>query len=267
MATAALNPRPTALGLAQSASIYFKETKYEFLKLLRARTFSISVIGFPIMFYLLFGISMNHGAEIDGFSLAKYLLATYSCFGLIGASLFGIGVGLASERAQGWIEVKQASPMPPLAYLLAKAFTAIAFGLIIVSILIVLGVTAAHVHITLLQVAKLMAITIAGAVPFASMGLLLALLVPVTAAPGVVNMIYLPMSFASGLWMPLSVLPKWIGVIAQFLPTYHLAQLALNVMGYASPGSMAIHWYALAGFTVLLLGLSAFFFRRSAARA
>jgi ABC-2 type transport system permease protein len=219
------------------------------------------------MFYVLFGISMNHGYSGDGFSLARYLLATYSCFGLIGASLFGIGVGLASERSLGWLEVKQASPMPPLAYLLAKGFTAIAFGLIIVSILVVLGVSFAHVHVTPFEVVKLMGVTIAGAIPFASMGLLLALLVPVTAAPGIVNLIYLPMSFASGLWMPISILPRFVRVIAPFLPTYHLAQLQLNVVGYASPGSMAVHWEALAGFTVLFLGISTYVFRRAAARA
>lgn len=267
MATAVLSPRPTSLSVASTASLYFKETKYEFLKLLRARTFSLSVIGFPIMFYVLFGISMNRGVEVNGFHLAKYLLATYSCFGLIGAALFGIGVGLASERAQGWIEVKQASPMPPLAYLLAKVFTAMAFGVIIVSILLVLAVTVAHVDVTGVEVAKLIGVTIAGAVPFAAMGLLLALVVPVTAAPGVVNLIYLPMSFASGLWIPLSVLPHFVRVIAPFLPTYHLAQIALGVMGYADPKAMAMHWYALAGFTVGLLGLSAFLFRRIASRA
>ena len=267
MATAVFNPRPTSLSFASTASLYFKETKYEFLKLLRAKTFSLSVIGFPLMFYVLFGISMNRDANLGGITLAKYLLATYSCFGLIGASLFGIGVGLASERAQGWIEVKQASPMPPLAYLLAKAFTAIAFGLIIVTLLLVLGTSFANVHVTGLEVAKLMGITIAGSVPFASMGLLLALLVPVTAAPGIVNLIYLPMSFASGLWIPISVLPKFVRAIAPALPTYHLAQLALHEMGYPAAGSMAIHWEALAGFTVLLLGMSAYVFRRAAARA
>lgn len=278
MTTAVLSIRPTTLGFAPTLSLYVKETKYEFLKLLRARTFSLSVIGFPIMFYILFGISMNRGVDAGGFSFAKYLLATYSCFGLIGASLFGIGVGLASERAQGWIEVKQASPMPALAYLLAKAFTAIAFGLIIVSLLVILGVTAAHVQVTPTQVLKLMGVTVAGAIPFASMGLLLALLVPVTAAPGVVNMIYLPMSFASGLWMPLSVLPKWVGFIAKGLPTYHLAQLALNIMSsktmsYTELGptttqaSMTSHWVFLAVFTVGMLAISAFVFRRMASRA
>lgn len=65
------------------------------------------------------------------------MLAGYCCFGMIGAALFGIGVGLATERAAGWLELKRASPMPAAAYLLAKL--AMAFGVIIFGVLTGLG--------------------------------------------------------------------------------------------------------------------------------
>ena len=258
--------RPVALSLASATNVYVKEAKYEFLKLLRMKAFSLSVIGFPVMFYLIFGVSMGHQGPAN-FNFAKYLLASYSCFGLIGASLFGVGVGLANERAHGWLEVKQASPMPPMAYLLAKLLSAVAFGLIIVTLLVTLGITLAGVHISPVEVVKLMGITVSGAIPFATMGLFLALLVPANAAPGIVNMIYLPMSFASGLWVPIEALPHWLGRIAPWLPTYHFAQLALHVVGYARPGSMTTHWEALAGFTLLLLGASWLEFSRVSSRA
>jgi ABC-2 type transport system permease protein len=43
------------------------------------------------------------------------MLAGYSVFGMVGASLFGIGVALSSELNAGWLELKRASPMPPVA--------------------------------------------------------------------------------------------------------------------------------------------------------
>jgi len=266
MTSAVLTAQPASLSFGSKTSLYVKEAKYEFLKLMRTKAFSLSVIGFPVMFYLLFGVSNGHTAP-GGFNYAKYLLAGYSCFGLIGASLFGIGVGLAAERAHGWLELKQASPMPPPAYLFAKILTAIAFSLIITAILLTLGVTLAGVHISAGEVVRLLGITVAGAVPFATMGLFLALVVPANAAPGIVNLIYLPMSFASGLWMPIEVLPHWLRAIAPFLPTYHFAQLALHVVGYAQPGSMLPHWEAMAGFTCILMGLSWVAFSRAQARA
>ena len=99
------------------------------------------------------------------------------------------------------------------------------------------------------------------------MGLLVALLVPPNAGPGVINLIYLPMSFASGFWMPVTYLPHWLRIIAPALPTYHLGQIALNIFGYAQSGSMLIHWEALAGFTLLMLGAAWIIFTRSEAKA
>ena len=131
-------PTAPAPGLAHTLRIFSKETRYEFLKLMRTRSFSISLIGFPVMFYLLFGIA-NRNSYSDGLNVAKYALGGYACFGMIGAALFGIGVGLAAERAAGWLELKRASPMPVSAYLFAKCASAVAFGLLIVPILTVLA--------------------------------------------------------------------------------------------------------------------------------
>jgi ABC-2 type transport system permease protein len=263
MSTASLiRPIAPAPSLVHSVRIYSKETKYEFFKLLRAKSFSVAVIGFPVMFYIIFGLANRHAR--DGMvHVAKYMLGGCACFGLVGAALFGIGVGLASERAAGWLELKRVSPMPPMAYLFAKCVTAVAFGIIIVSILIVLGVTLGDVSLSAGELVRMFGLTIVGAIAFASMGLLLALVVPANAASGIINLIYLPMSFLSGLWVPIHFLPHWVQRIAPILPTYHLSQLMLNIFGYADTASMTSHWTGLVGFTMLMLGASWLVFNRA----
>jgi ABC-2 type transport system permease protein len=244
-------------------AIFAKEAKYEFLKLIRTRVFSLSVIGFPVMFYVLFGL-VNRGNSMDGMDAAKYMLAGYCCFGMIGAALFGIGVGLASERSLGWLELKRASPMPPLAYLVAKCISAQAFGLIIVGVLSLLAVAFGGVRLSASEFAMMLGMTVAGTVPFAAMALLIALLVPANAASGVVNLIYLPMSFMSGLWIPIQYLPKFLKPIAPYLPAFHLSQLMETIFGYQRQGSVTMnHWLGLAGFTLLMLGLSWAVFHRA----
>jgi len=251
--------RPLSLGYY--VHIFGKETQYEFVKMLRTKAFSLSVLGFPIMFYLLFGSSNRHNM------FARYLMPSYSCMGVVSACLFGIGMGIAMERAQGWLELKQASPMPRFAYLTAKTLSCAAFALVIVAALIVLGITLGGVTLTATEALKLAGVILAGSLPFTAMGLLVALLVPANAGPGVINLIYLPMSFASGFWMPVQYLPHWLRVITPALPTYHLAQIALNIFGYAQPGSMLIHWEALAGFTLFMLGAAWILFTRAEARS
>jgi ABC-2 type transport system permease protein len=247
-------------------SIFLRETRFEFVRAMRTKAFSLSVIGFPVMFYLLFGV-MNRGGTVHGQIVAKCLVASYAAFGVVGSALFGIGVGLAGERVSGWLELKRASPMPPLAYLAAKCVSAVAFGLIIASILCLVGIVAAGVHLSALEYLGICGMSVIGGVPFACMGLLLAMLLPANSAPGIVNLIYLPMSYCSGLWMPISLLPKWLQHAAPWLPTYHLAQLMLRVIGYAPSVDTMRHIIALLGFAMLFLGCAWIAFARSEADA
>ncbi len=261
MSTASLT-LPRINPFARSLSIFFREAKYEFIRLLRTRAFAFSVVGFPTVFYLFFGIIMNRGEHIGSISVAKYVLASYAVFGMVGAALFGIGVGLAGDLAAGWLDLKRASPMPPLAYVLAKCSSAMFFGVLIVSLLALMGITMGHVSLSFVEYARMIGLTVVGVIPFACMGMAMALLVPFSSAPGITNLIYLPMSFCGGLWVPLMFLPHFLQRMAVLMPTYHMGQLMLGAFGYASTGSVMSHIYGMLGFTLLMLGIAALALRR-----
>jgi len=60
------------------------------------------------------------------------------------------------------------------------------------------------------------------------MGLAIGYFAGPNSAPAAINLIYLPLSFCSGLWVPYMFLPKLVRQIALALPPYHLSQLALE---------------------------------------
>lgn len=252
---------PESAGVLRPLHVLLKEAQYELAGRMRTRAYSLSVIGLPVMFYLLFGMA-NRGTH-----QALYLVAGYACWGVVSACLFGIGLTLAMERAQGWLDLKRASPMPRFAFLGAKVVSSAAFGLIIAIVLMLLGTSLGGITITAGQAAALAGVAVAGSIPFGAMGFLVAYLVPPNAGPGIINLIYLPLSFASGFWMPVSVLPHWLQAVAPVLPTYHLAQIALAAFGLAPMTGMALHWAVLAGFTLLMLGAAWITFLRSEAKA
>jgi ABC-2 type transport system permease protein len=237
------------------ARAYALEAKYEFLKLLRMPGYAIPSIAFPAMFYLLFGIMFGRGS-VGGVSMPTYLIATYGAFGVIGVSLFGFGVGVAVERGQGWMMLKRASPMPPMALFAAKLAMCTVFAATVVLVLAVIGVTLGQVSMPAATWLRLGTTLVLGAVPFCALGLGLGYLLGPNAAPPVVNLIYLPMSFLSGLWIPLEILPPTVKAIAPFLPAYHLGQLALGGIGAGAGMPAWSHVAALAGFTLLGLGLA-----------
>jgi ABC-2 type transport system permease protein len=180
--------------------------------------------------------------------------------------LFGIGAGLAFERGHGWLEMKRASPMPATAYLLAKLCISITFALSVTVLLMILGTLMAGVQIAAGEGLSLLAVIAAGVVPFASLGLVIGLLMPSNAAPGVINLIYLPLSFCGGLWLPIQALPHWLQVIAHGLPSFWFSRLALRTIGYVD-GSQLVAWSVLALYTVVFLLAAALIFRRQEAQA
>lgn len=245
-----------------TATIYLKEAKYEFLKNLRLRLYTASVLSFPIMFYVLFGLVLNSKEAIAGTHVPTYLIATYGTFGVMGASLFGTAAGLASDRGLGWLQVKRASPMPPFAYFAAKAITSMIFSAVIVVALFTLGVTLGGVRMPVADFAKLLGTLVAGSLPFSAMGLALGYFTGPNSAPATINLIYLPMSFCSGLWVPFMFLPKVVRQIGLALPPYHLSQLALGIVGAGRHESSATHWEVLLAFTMICLGAARIGFQR-----
>lgn len=233
--------------------IIARESKYEILKHLRTPAFIIPTLSFPLVFYLFFGVAMGSRGMGGGATLGVYLIATYGAFGVIGAALSSFGVSLALERGQGLLQLKRATPMPLAAYIVAKLASAMTFSSMVTLLLFVAGTTLGGARVDAQHLATLFATLVAGTVPFALLGLTIGFVVSSEAAIAVINLIYLPMGFLSGLWIPIQFLPSTVKQIASFLPAFHLGQLALDAIEMPAQGTPGQHATALAGFTLLFL--------------
>lgn len=244
-----------------SARVYALEAKYELIKMLRLPAFVIPTIGFPLMFYSLFGLVLPSGRATGG-DASRYLLATYGAFGVIGISLFALGVGVAVERGQGWLAVKRASPMPVSAYFFGKYAMTVFFASVLVALLAALGATFGHVRLEPARWASLGVVLVTGGLPFCAMGIAIGYLAGPNSAAAVVNAIYLPMAFLSGLFIPASILPKVLQQFAVVLPPYHLGQFALKAAGVLPMDGIWNNAAALIGFGAAFSVLALVAYRR-----
>lgn len=245
--------------------VYRTEAWQEFLKLIRLPIFAVTTIVLPLMFYVIFGITFA-GEQAHGVGMTTYMLVTYGAFGVIGAALFGFGVSVAVERGQGWMRLKRVAPMPPLGYFIAKVIMSLAVATIIVLAMFILGAFVGGVRLAPQQWVAAGLALIAGALPFSAMGLAFGYLVGPNSAPAVLNLVWLPMAFVSGLWIPISQLPDVVQSVGVALPPYHFVQLALGTIGASEGGSPVVHGAAVLGFTLLFLVVAAWGFRRDEGR-
>jgi ABC-2 type transport system permease protein len=237
---------------------YLAEARSECLRYLRSPGFMLPIILFPTMFYLLFGVALAH-TEAPG--AAAYLLASYGTFGVMSPGLFGFGVSLALERDNGLLTLKRAMPMPPAAYLLGKMLMAMAAAAMVILLLLALAVGVAHVALTWTQALALLVTGTLGVLPFCAIGMFIGTLIKGQGAPGMLNLVYLPMSFLSGLWIPLPMLPKFLQSLAPVWPSYHLDAIAMRAVGVVQEAVLP-HVAVLACFTVLFALLAARRLRR-----
>jgi ABC-2 type transport system permease protein len=236
--------------------VYWMETKSEFFKLVRMKQYAISTVLFPLMFYAFFGLSMGTQHISGSITMAKYLLATYGAFAIVAATIYAFGIGVAVERGLGWLDVKRASPMPPAAYFLAKAAVATAFGAIVVAMLFTLGAVFGDVRMPAAQWLTLGGALVAGAIPFCALGLAIGNFAGPNSAPATVNIIYMPLAFCAGMWIPFDFLPAGVQHLAPALPTWHFAQIALAIIGAPTHGTIAGHAGALLGFGMIFAGIA-----------
>ncbi len=254
--TLAIEQRPRSL-----VRLFSLEAWYEFLRLLRSPGFSLPTLAFPAMFYILFAVVLQIGRGAS-MHMPTYLVVSYGIFGIIGPALFGFGVGVATERGEGWMLLKRATPMPPMAYFNAKLVMAMVFALIITAVMFTLGATLGGVSLPAADWVKLAVVNVLGTLPFCAMGLAIGYWARPQAAVAIVQMIYLPMAALSGLWFPIQILPEAVQSIAVFLPPYHLSQLGFHVIGMDVGTSPVVHMLALLGYAIVFLALAVAGYRR-----
>jgi ABC-2 type transport system permease protein len=179
--------------------------------------------------------------------------------------VFGFGIGVAVERGQKVDLLMRATPLPPVIAILAKVLNALFYALLSLVILIVYAVVVGGIRQDLTVWLDMIARLLAGSVPFIGLGFSIGYLCGPNVAPAVANLVYLPLTFASGLFMPLSQLPGFVRVIAPYLPAYHYGQLGWSALGAnTEPLPVSLAW--LAGYTLLFLLIAIRAYRKEESR-
>ena len=133
---------PSIMPRRRVLAAYAQETRAECLRYLRSPSFLLPTLLFPAVFFLMFGVVLGSHNSADA---PRFLLASYSTFGVMAPGLFGFGMSLALERDNGLLTLKRAMPMPPAAYLLGKMVMAMLMAALIAGLLQTLAIAFANV--------------------------------------------------------------------------------------------------------------------------
>lgn len=264
--SAAVATRPATAPLLPMLA---RQTYAEFIKLVRVPAFSATSIVLPSMFYAFIGLGQAKQIIARGSTVTfgEYFLASMALYGVANVMVLGCGISLANERGQKQDLLMQSTPLPAPVFFVAKTLSALAIALLALIVLSLLAYSAGGAHLSASQWVTLFARSMLCSIPFVGLGFALGYIAGPNSAPAVTNLIYLPTAFASGLFFPLSLLPKVLQDVAPYLPLYRAANLVWDSVGApTSGGNLSQDWLYMGIYAVAFFALAVWAYRRDQGR-
>ncbi len=221
--------------------LYVLAAQYQLKSLFRLPAYWVPTVLFPVMLFAMFG-SGGSGRSAD------YRMASFVVYGVIGVAFFQFGVSIAQDRESHWERYRRSLPGAAGPHLVSQLLSAVMFSLLAAAFVVIGALILSAPTVGMDQVLILLAVSLAVAVPFTLLGVALGYWTTPKSAVAVANLIYLPMAYLGGLWMPPNRLPGGVAELSLFTPTRHAGEIAWSVVGGRSVPGVSVFW--LIGFSV-----------------
>lgn len=237
-------------------------TRYEVVRALRNRRFFFFSLGFPLVLYFVIAGPQRSDQHFggSGISAALFYMAGLVSFGTM-SSMISTGARIAGERQAGWTRQLRITPLSTRAYFRAKVLTAYSMAALTIASLYLAGAILG-VSLPAGKWLEMTGLILVGLLPFAALGITLGHLLTVDSIGPAMGGLVALLALVGGTWFP--VTHGFLHDIGQCLPSYWLAQAGHVGTGAAPWG--ATGWLVMAAWTVALVALAGYAYRRDTAR-
>jgi ABC-2 type transport system permease protein len=213
-----------------------EQVRYEQKAYWRNPMAAIFTLLFPVVFLVVVGTSAG-SSSVPGTSLRydQYTVVAMLTFGLIAACYTNLAMAICLRRDSGMLKRMRGTPISIGSYMGGIIGSTLINVFILALVVVSIGMSSYHLHFPFHPAATLVTLLV-GIVTFGAIGLAVTVIVPnADAAPAVINGIYFPIVFISGVFYPISngsVLSK----IADYFPVRHMINALVSTFE-GGPGS------------------------------
>ncbi len=221
--------------------------------------FLVPTILFPMMLYSFFGAALPPAGLYS-----QMAIASFSVYAVVGVAFYQFGAGIAQDREDpfySWMKTLPASSRPNA---LAQIFSAMLLAIAAVLLVLLASRLFGKTQLSLQATIALLGVCVLIAVPASLMGIALGYATSAKAATALANLIFLPLAFLGGLWIPPIAMPNTVAEISVWTPTRAMGEFAWGAVAGVMPDSKYI--FSLGAYTVGLLLLIIFLIKRDNAK-
>lgn len=251
----------TASGRLPIRYVYLETMRQ--LRNVRATVFTFAI---PVIMLLVFGSTF--GGQVDPTTHLQYLVVTTLQMASYGAMMAALSQAFAivNERSLGWNRQLRVTPLSGWGFMVSKVIAAMAFAAVSIVITVLVATVGLHAS---LDPGRWLAAGFGiwcGVIPFALIAILIGQFAKPSFAQPLFMVVFMGLAILGGLWVPLSVMPDWMGSVAHLLPSYWLNRIGQMGAGATGSSGMAEPAMVLAGWAIVLAAVIVWRYRRDAAR-
>jgi ABC-2 type transport system permease protein len=212
------------------------QVRYEQKAYWRNPMAAIFTFMFPIVFLVVVGTSAG-SSRVPGTTLRydQYTVVAMLTFGLIAASYTNLGMTICNRRETGVLKRMRGTPISVGSYVGGVIGSVLINVAILAVVVVSIGMAFYHLHFPYHVGATVLTLVV-GIVTFGAIGVAVTVIVPnADAAPAVINGLYFPIVFVSGVFYPISN-TSVLAHIADVFPIRHMI-VALVSAFESGPGS------------------------------
>jgi ABC-2 type transport system permease protein len=202
------------------------QSRYELRAFARNRGRGLFTFAFPLMFLVIFA-SLNKGGHISergGIPYNDFFVPGILAYAVISTTFVNMAISTAILRDEGVLKRMQGTPLPRWAYVAGRIGSTVAIVALMTTFTLALGAAAYGVHVRGATIPAVALILVLGTAAFTTLGIGIVRFIPnAEAAPAVVNLAILPLTFISGIWFVTDKMPQWLLDIANVFPIRALA--------------------------------------------
>lgn len=199
--------------------------KYSLKEYFLTPSYVASTLLFPSIFYAIFG--SPNATEVNS---ANFMLGSFCCYAVLGVMFNQFGMLYSFERHSPWYKYLKSLPVQSYHLLFSRFLNALFFTILAVCLVILTAKFLTPIDISNQQYLQLWICLLLCAIPFSLMGILLGILCNERNATPISNLVYLPLCFAGGLWMPPQYLPQKVQDLSHYLPTRQMGEIAWAIL-------------------------------------
>ncbi len=208
----------------------------------------------PLIFLVIFTSIFGNNTLDNGAKVATLYVPGILTLAIVSATAVNAAITMTARRERGVLKRVRGTPVPPWIFVLSQALAGFVIAMVMTVIITLVGRILYGVELQLETLPSLLISLLLGAMGFSAIGLALTTVIASEdAAPAVTNAIFLPLYFVSGVFIPDSEVPDWVGTAGNLFPVSHLNQaLQESFDPFAEGAAWPLnHWLVIAAWGVV----------------